>query len=114
MSRYTIPALNPDYEVTVGWDNPLRSFFLHVEDTTILAAVRANKDDHRDPVILWVGTEEGELQSLDSDLLPLVGDYARMPDETLAQLRTDQATAPPQTPLQQHMLRMLRRVRQMP
>jgi len=30
MSRYSIPALQPGLTVTVGWDNPLTTFFAQV------------------------------------------------------------------------------------
>jgi hypothetical protein len=34
MSRYTIPAQDPRYEVVVGWDDPLETVFGQVFDTT--------------------------------------------------------------------------------
>ncbi|WP_234729388.1 hypothetical protein [Acidocella facilis] len=32
MSRYTIPSFNPRFEIVVGWDWPMRTYFAQVLD----------------------------------------------------------------------------------
>jgi hypothetical protein len=36
MSRYSIPAQDPDLTVIVGWDNPLVTFFAQVFDPSVV------------------------------------------------------------------------------
>ncbi len=104
MSRYKVPALNRDHEAVIGWDGPLGTYFFQVFDTTI------PDDDPRDDCLLWLGAEEGAFPCLDA-LLPIVGDYARVPEETLAQLRADQAQPYTRSPLQERVLCLVREVR---
>ena len=49
-SRFSLPAHLAGIEVSVGWDNPLGTFFARVLRVQ-------ERDDPRDPVILWIGTE---------------------------------------------------------
>ena len=49
MSRYTIAAQSPRYEVIVGWDPPMQTLFGQVFVTT------AEEDD--EACVLWVGLE---------------------------------------------------------
>ena len=53
-SRRSIPAHAPDLTVVVGWDNPLSTFFAQVERNQ-------DDDDPRDPILLWIGSELGEV-----------------------------------------------------
>ena len=48
MSRYSIPAQDPDLTVIVGWDNPLLTFFAQVFNASIA--------DDDDACVLWIGT----------------------------------------------------------
>jgi hypothetical protein len=48
MSRYTIPAQDPDLTVIVGWDNPLLTFFAQVFNASIA--------DDDEACVLWIGT----------------------------------------------------------
>lgn len=53
MSRHTIPALNPAHKVTVGWDSSLRTYFGDAVDKVNL-----------NEIVLWVGTDYDEVQSV--------------------------------------------------
>ena len=53
-SRRSLPAHAPDITVVVGWDNPLSTFFAQVERNQ-------DDDDPRDPILLWIGSEFGEI-----------------------------------------------------
>src|SRR5262245_28101653 len=48
MSRYSVPAQHPALTVTVGWDNPLVTFFAQVFDPAI--------EEDADACLLWIGT----------------------------------------------------------
>src|SRR5262249_19256535 len=48
MSRYSVPAQDPDRTVIVGWDNPLMTFFAQVFDPSI--------EDDEEACLLWIGT----------------------------------------------------------
>ena len=54
MSRHIIPAYSDRFEVIVGWDRPLNSFFAQVLD-------RQMTDTAEDPVVVWVGTDHSEI-----------------------------------------------------
>jgi len=100
MSRYTIPArpetltTYPGATVTVGWDNPLQTFFGHV-----MAPVR----DEGDEPVVWIGTEEGEITHA-LDLSAQMWPWACIPGEVLVQLARDYAAREPQTALQRAIL----------
>ena len=62
MSRHEVTAKDPSHCVTVGWDNPMQTFFAQVER-------------QRDPILLWLGT--GHAQHITPyDLVPLLEPYA--------------------------------------
>ncbi|MBW4420966.1 MAG: hypothetical protein KME13_17300 [Myxacorys californica WJT36-NPBG1] len=50
MSRLQVVALDDRYEVFVGWDTPLCTFFAQVFDLSIAEAETA--DEEADPVVL--------------------------------------------------------------
>ena len=82
-SRFSLPAHLAGIEVYVGWDNPLGTFFAQV--------LRVQEhDDPRDPVILWIGMEPGEIRSAE-ELIPVLVPYAEPTKEHLARLRADRA-----------------------
>jgi hypothetical protein len=99
MSRYRIPAENPQYEVIVGWDDPLETYFATVFDTTV-------DEDEDDACVLWVG---GALRALPTVALlqEALQGYAAIPEEVVVQLHHDAATTTPRTPLQEWLLQML-------
>ena len=53
-SRRDIPPRETGITVTVGWDNPLMTFFAQV------VRIQDN-DDTRDPSLLWLGGAPGEI-----------------------------------------------------
>ena len=82
-SRRSIPARVPDLTVAVGWDNPLSTFFAQVERIQ-------GDDDPRDPILLWIGSEVGEVVQAEQLAGPLAP-YAELTSELVEQLRADSA-----------------------
>jgi hypothetical protein len=83
-SRFTIPPRAPGLVISVGWDNPLGTFFAQV--------LHEQKDDDlRDPIILWIGTKYGEVRRAE-DLVAMLAPYAELTDEHLKRLRADRIT----------------------
>src|SRR5262245_55082868 len=105
MSRYMIAQDDPHLTVTVGWDNPLQTFFASVVDDRI--------PEGEDDCVLWLGQVEGEVRTVGELYLALMP-WVELSVETLRQLTHDRDTSPPQTPLQQQMLRMLKHLRTIP
>ena len=82
-SRRSIPARTPDLTVVVGWDNPLLTFFVQVERIQ-------DDDDPRDPILLWIGSELGEVAQAEQIAGPLAP-YAVLTPDLIEQLRADRA-----------------------
>ncbi len=82
-SRRSIPAHAPDLTVVVGWDNPLSTFFAQVERNQ-------DDDDPRDPILLWIGSELGEIAQAEQ-LAGSLAPYAELTSELVEQLRADRA-----------------------
>lgn len=82
MSRHDIPALQPGLTVTVGWDNPLQTFFAQVS--------RNNATDDEHSVLLWVGAERLAVLYPQDLIIPLAP-YAILTDNMIDQLRADRA-----------------------
>ena len=61
MSRHEIRARDQALSAVVGWDNPLQTFFAQVARPE-----RADDEDDDDPMLLWVGTEPGEVTTVES------------------------------------------------
>jgi hypothetical protein len=72
MSRYTITVTNddhPDPDATIGYDPPLRTFFL-----------QAFPDETGDDLALWLGTSDREYETLDAlHMAALSRGYSFMP-----------------------------------
>jgi len=98
MSRYTIPAHHPRYEVVVGWDNPLATFFCEVFNTTV-------DEDDDTACVLWEGTTLRAIGTVEA-LQTRLHLFATIPPAIIAQLRHDRAHAVPRSPLQEQMLRL--------
>ena len=82
-SRRDIPSRQTGMTVTVGWDNPMMTFFGQV--------ARIQDDDHpHDPLLLWVGGEPGEITRAE-DLAAPLAPYAVLTEEHIDQLRADRA-----------------------
>jgi len=107
MSRYVIPPDDRHFQVIVGWDAPLTTFFAQVFDTT----VEAEEDDAA--CVLWVG---GDLQAITTvaTLQDALQAYATMPADVVALLQHDQATTSPRSALQERMLQWLHDARSQP
>jgi hypothetical protein len=81
MSRHELDdddIADPDTEVWVGWDPPLRTFFVQV--------LSPNDDDP----ILWAGALPQELPTLEN-LVTALGSHGTIPAALLATLSADQA-----------------------
>jgi len=89
MSRYSLPAQQPGLTVTVGWDNPLCTFFAQVFDPSI----------EEDACLLWIGTAPGAIPTVAALQAQLAG-WAAIPPDIVDRLTRDQQGATPPTPLQ--------------
>jgi hypothetical protein len=78
--------MEPRYEIVIGWDNPLESFFVQVWDKA---------SDEEEPV-LWMGVKPGEVATVEA-LAALVRPYGEIPGAILARLREDVAARGPLT-----------------
>jgi hypothetical protein len=107
MSRYVITSDDTHFQVIVGWDAPLTTFFAQVFATT----VEAEEDDAA--CVLWVGDDVQALTTVAALQNALQG-YATMSPAIVARLQHDQATTPPRSPLQERMLQWLHDVRLRP
>lgn len=96
MSRYSIPANDPRYRCTVGWDNPLETFFAQVED-------REAEDDSEEQVVLWRGALPTDKILTVESLAEAIKDYGVIPEHTATKLRLDYENRRPPSPLQQHL-----------
>ncbi|MDR3483573.1 MAG: hypothetical protein P4M05_01490 [Bradyrhizobium sp.] len=81
MSRHTIVSFSDRFEVMIGWDRPLNSFFAQVQDLQIA-------DGEQDPIVVWVGTSHSEIPRPE-DLQPHITGFAVIPVEILDALRAD-------------------------
>lgn len=88
MSRHTIVATDPRYEVVCGWDNPLATFFAQVWDV----AVPPGTADE-EACVLWVGlTRRVETVAA---LPAALADYVTLPAALVAQREAERAQADP-------------------
>ena len=99
MSRYTIPAQDPRYEVIVGWDPPMQTYFGQV------FLITTEEDDTA--CVLWVGLEVQALTTV-AALQDALQAYATLPAAVVAQLEHDQASTSPPSALQVRLLQWLR------
>lgn len=70
--------------VTCGWDNPLQTYFC-----TVLHDTPSSGDD-ADPVVLWLGLDQGEVRTPEEMLTPLAP-YADLDAVTIELLRADRS-----------------------
>lgn len=97
MSRITVEKENiyePHYDVCVGWDNPLQTFFLQVYDMTQL--------DEDLQLIDWQGLQFAEIPTV-ADLEERIAKYGKLSEETKDQLTSDYEYRSEPTPLQKKM-----------
>ena len=83
MSRHTIECFSARFQLVVGWDRPLGSFFAQVEDLEF-----CDEDDDR--IRVWVGASYAEIPTPEA-LQPHIAQYAIISDDMLAALRADRA-----------------------
>lgn len=100
MSRYRIPHPNPAYEVIVGWDNPLQTFFCQVIDESVPM--------HEDHVLYWQGTTPGAIPTVDA-LAELMSGYVTLTDAEKGRLVQDQQQRTEPTAFQRRMLGLMER-----
>jgi hypothetical protein len=105
MSRYEIPSHDPAQTVTVGWDNPLSTFFANVCDYSL--------PQDQDHVLFWIGCSPRGVKTVEQ-LQELLSGYATLTEEMVNKLRWDYAHREPITPLQQHMLKLLTHIQAIP
>lgn len=128
MSRHEIKGNSPQHECVVGYDAPLESYFVQVMDVKRRAlaeeaaarmdqAIADNQPfDSRDAsianddgMLLWIGTSEKELETVDA-LEECLRDYVTLSDDLRSRLVSDRAReAHPPTEFQKRMRELVRR-----
>jgi hypothetical protein len=89
--------------VTVGWDNPLHTFFAQVMRPACAAA-----EDER---VAWVGTEPQEIATV-AQLCTHLRPSVAIPVAMQAQLTRDQASSLPPSALQARLVQLLAQLEQ--
>jgi hypothetical protein len=79
MSRYNLVAKEPTHIITVGWDNPLQTYFLQVED-------RTKEED--EAMVCWLGGVPDEITSID-ELKEAIEPYGVLPEFVVQRLLQD-------------------------
>lgn len=72
MSRHSLEPLSCRYSVAIGWDAPLASFFLNVEDHTV-------DDEKKDPILVWLGADGIGSEPEPDGVLEEASRWARVP-----------------------------------
>lgn len=80
MSRYIVPARDKKYEVVLGWDPPLNTYFAQVYDHSI--------KDEDEQLILWEAGTSEPIHDLEK-LARIVWDYAAVPQDIMTKLYRD-------------------------
>lgn len=86
------------YEVTVGWDDPLETYFAQVVDP--------NAEDEDDSMRLWVGGEPKDKVTTVDALRERIYEYAMIPEDIAEKLYQDYVNRTEPSPLQRHMRAM--------
>lgn len=79
MSRYKLVPKDKRYEVAVGYDNPLETFFATVIDL---------EKDEEEADILWLGGTPGEVKQV-TELIEPLKPYADIPNYVLERMLED-------------------------
>lgn len=89
MSRHVIRD-DDSYEIAVGWDPPLRTYFAQVYDKEAFReALEGNA--HADEVLtVWIGGKEPWIKEPEG-LIVALAPYVKLDDEMLLTLREDQS-----------------------
>ncbi|WP_234729992.1 hypothetical protein [Acidocella facilis] len=80
MSRHNIPAFDKRYEIVVGWDWPMRTYFAQVHDN------EATEDENLVPI--WIGTSFDEILTPE-ELVKPIAPYGALQDNVIAILHAD-------------------------
>jgi hypothetical protein len=99
MSRYRIPPNDPRYEVIIGWDDPLETYFATVFDTTV-------DEDDDTACVLWEGAALRAMPTVDV-LQACLQAYTTIPSEIRTQLHHDRTNSRPRSPLQERLLQLM-------
>lgn len=91
MSRYRIAGVDANHDVAVGWDNPLQTFFAHVEDRT---------KDEEESVVLMCGAKPGDDILTVEALQNRIREYAEIPANIKTKLQCDFENRTEPSPLQ--------------
>lgn len=78
MSRHKLPTENPRYEVVVGWDPPLQTYFAQVFDA---------EGEEDDQPFIWLGAD-GRFVPW-SEIAAALAPYASVSRELMAALAED-------------------------
>lgn len=92
MSRHSLvplPGRGAIYEIAIGWDRPLGTFFVIVFGTPGSDGSASDRDELTP--LLWEGTVPGALSTPDA-AIALASSYAVIPDGLAAQLAADRDT----------------------
>jgi hypothetical protein len=84
MSRHNIPAFDKRYEIVVGWDWPMRTYFAQVHDNETI--------DDENGVPVWIGTSFDEILTPEELAEPLAA-YGALTDHVIAILHADRGVA---------------------
>lgn len=88
MSRYEIPARNPNRICVLGWDPPLATYFAQIFDTTpTLGPLPDDGPDH------WIGATEGEIPTV-ADLIAQLARWATVNPDLADRLEADRVAEP--------------------
>lgn len=80
MSRYGLAGVDPNHSIAVGWDNPLQTFFAHVEDRT---------KDEDESIVFMCGVRPHDDVLTVEVLQNRLREYAVIPDNVKTQLQRD-------------------------
>jgi hypothetical protein len=101
MSRHCI-ATEP-FEIVVGWDTPLQTFFLEFFEV-------AKDNDEEDKILLWLGTQPGELPTVADLESALASDaltsHVELTPKLRQQLEADKTKSTEPTVLQQWVIKI--------
>lgn len=99
MSRYYIPSNDPTfYSCAVGYDNPLQTFFAHVEKMAV--------DENEDETLFVNGQLSGEISSVE-DLQKTIAGYAEIPPYIREKLLEDKAKSKGPNDFQKRMINLI-------
>ncbi len=80
MSRHSIPAFDQRYNIVVGWDWPMRTYFAQVLDTDAI--------EREDRIRVWIGISFDEIQAPEVLRQPIAA-YGTLTDDIIVRLHAD-------------------------